>query len=330
MKTYDNVVVELLLPSDVSQVGELIYSHFGDTYPDTVFYNPEQLIVSIKDGYISSFVIKTSEGNIVAHMALKKHGEENIYCGACSIVHQDYRKQGFALKLRKFVKDYLYTKGSFGFYSDLITLYPFLQKASLSIGGGETGFFLGRVPSNIRYQSLDDGAWLNTILFFHPAFIARHDLSIISTEYDDIIVKILHNLGIANIKLRDTLEIQESNVFSFRIDPAWCIGDLLIENGVTNDKNFWHNQLQKLEQQPARAVYLNLSHHLINDWLEILWQHKYFLVGVIPYFFKTGSALVMQQATDLPYSKNNQFATAFGRQIYEWCMADRERVLSLS
>ena len=42
MKTYDNVVVELLLPSDVSQVGELIYSHFGDTYPDTVFYNPEQ------------------------------------------------------------------------------------------------------------------------------------------------------------------------------------------------------------------------------------------------------------------------------------------------
>jgi hypothetical protein len=126
------------------------------------------------------------------------------------------------------------------------------------------------------------------------------------------------------------LNIQKRNIISFRISPEWGTGDLLIENVNLADTNFWQEQLQKLEQQPARAVYLNLSHPHINDWLEILWQHKYFFAGIIPYFFKTGSALVMQQATDLPYSKNNQFATSFGRQIYEWCMADRERVLSLS
>ena len=325
------VLIDLLSPSDAAQVGRLIYSHFGNTYPDEVFYDSDKLIQLIKKGYITSFVVKTTDGRIVGHMALKKPDDQNIYYAACSVVHKNYRQQGLMLRLRQYAFNYLNKIGNPGFYSEVITIHPYVQKTCLSVGGSETGFLVSRVLPTVRYHSMSQGEWLNVLMFFHP--VQNYDSILLqSTKYHDVIVNILKNLGIRNITYLHRGKILENNVYYLRIEKGWGISDLLVENLVNfrDDKFFWQEQLQKLEQQPARAVYLNLSHPHINDWLEILWQHKYFFAGIIPYFFKTGSALVMQQATDLPYSKNNQFATSFGRQIYEWCMADRERVLSLS
>ena len=129
------VLIDLLSPSDAAQVGRLIYSHFGNTYPDEVFYDSDKLIQLIKKGYITSFVVKTTDGRIVGHMALKKPDDQNIYYAACSVVHKNYRQQGFARKLRKFALKYLQDITNPGFYSELVSLHVFMQKASLSIGG---------------------------------------------------------------------------------------------------------------------------------------------------------------------------------------------------
>jgi hypothetical protein len=327
------VKIEILTSLEAYKLVSLIYTSYGSTYPKEEMYDEHKLVHLIDSGNFIPIVAKDQQGNVVGLLIIKHLPFIYLYYAGIAVVHPEFRGNYILSQLMNFSMDFVRQNAHFGFYGEPIAINSASQKSSILSGGKETGFFLGRIPPYVKFQSseINNIFWINSMLFFYPACnLNGLTINAISTKYTNVIEYIGQYIGIKEIKWINDHQISYYDNVNFMIDPAWQTAELLVENLTTLDKNFWRQQLFRLQQQPVRAVYLNLSHPHINDWLEILWQHKYFFAGIIPYFFKTGSALVMQQATDLPYSKNNQFATSFGRQIYEWCMADRERVLSLS
>ncbi|WP_459893803.1 hypothetical protein, partial [Desulfothermus okinawensis] len=86
---------------------------------------------------------------------------------------------------------------------------------------------------------------------------------------------------------------------------------------------------KKLSRDPVRSIYLNLSSPCLNEWLDILWKEKYFFAGVIPFYFSTGSALVLQNPSTFDSQKDiapNIFARKAGEEIYHWSVRDMDRV----
>lgn len=320
--------ISILHLEDVDKLCNLIYSNFGQSYPDKEFYDSTILRKVIQKGSLIPIVVKYKD-KLVGHLALRKRKLQNIYYAGSAVVDRQYRGKGLLTKLMSFALSYLKKKDIWGFYGEPITSNNFSQRASKLVGGKEVGVFLRRVLPVVKFVESPKKKWGNTVIFFYSAYsLSNCSFQIISSLYDNIIEEIFYNLEIKHIKFRKEGYLGNKNNYTVRIEKNWKIGELLVENLTTIDDIFWEKKIKFLNNYAHSAVYLNLSHCFLNEWINILKSNKYFFAGIIPLFFKTGSALVMQRIQQFDFITKNYFVTNFGERLYYWCIKDGKNFIT--
>ncbi len=311
--------ISWISPEEASQVVDLVKLCYGDSYPDVNFYNAERLKKLFQEKKLLSAVVK-EENKIVGHLCLCPSQWEMVWLFFCGLVHPHFRGNHFLSSLMSFMVSYMGDIGRRGCYSEMVMYNLASQKSSILAGGGECAFFYGRIPPSYKKR------WNNTLLFFFPSHHKLPPIYNFSSFYVQEIFSIAHRFGM-EVCRREGPSLGKKNKVEVRFIPVWSTSEMLVED-LTEEKDcisFWEEKLTLLRKEPVRGIYLNLSHPRIDRWITLLRDRGYFFAGMIPHFFSSGSALILQHIDiqKVSLSFNDKFVTDFGKQIFDFCERDR-------
>ena len=153
------VTVRPIQAEDSVSLARCIYRCYGYTYPMDYIYYPDRLREMLESGLLIAYVALNPEGEVIGHIALRKHSPEaRVGDGGQAVMDPRYRGHGFLGKLIISFAEYAQQRGIYGAYSEAVTVHPFSQKAGLTMGAFETGVLMGFIPAFLSFKKIKEAA----------------------------------------------------------------------------------------------------------------------------------------------------------------------------
>lgn len=147
-----NLSVRPMVSEDCAGVVELITSCYGNSYGVEYFYHVDSLISEMESGRLCS-VVALKERQIVGHMALlQRHPQAKVCEAGNTVVHSSTRGEGLMKQLASRLHELAREIGLTGYIHYPTTAHLIMQKASLDLGGVETGLMLRYIAAESDFQ----------------------------------------------------------------------------------------------------------------------------------------------------------------------------------
>jgi Acetyltransferase (GNAT) family len=142
------VEVRFLRPDEASRLTEAIERSYGRSYDGAWAYDVDEVRRRLASGSMRSIVGVDPAGEIVGHLALDRP-EPTAPAGHAgqAVVDPRYRGHHLFTTLKRDLATWCTSAGLLGMYSEATAAHPYSQAANLALGGHETGFLLGYIPS---------------------------------------------------------------------------------------------------------------------------------------------------------------------------------------
>ena len=322
-------------PDDSVNLARCIYRCYGYTYANDYIYYPDRVKELLESGLLLSYIALNPEGEVIGHIAVKRNSpDDQVGDGGQAVVDPRYRGNGFLGKLILSFADYAREKGIYGAYSEAVTIHPFSQKASLAMGGFETGVLLGFIPANITFKKItgETQKRQTAVLMYvsgnkEPArnvYPPLHHEAIIRDIYGKSTLK-RNIVSVTAHKRRAEMDAQSK----VNVRVAAEIGQAymqVIEFGADLEElvKFRLNEL-RLRRIDCIYVDLPLSEPATQMSVAALEMLGFFFGGIIPELYD-GDILRLQYLNNVD-DKDEQIQTAsdFGKRLVEYVLKARER-----
>lgn len=323
-------------PGDSVNLARCIYRCYGYTYANDYIYYPDRMKELLESGLLLSYIALNPEGEVIGHIAIKRNSPEaRVGDGGQAVVDPRYRGNGFLGRLILSFADYAMQKGMYGAYSEAVTIHPFSQKASLAIGGFETGVLLGFIPPNVAFKKIIIGETQKrqTVVLMYT--------SVNMEPARNIYPPLQHEAIICDIYGKSTLKRNIVSVTGYKgwaemgmqskvsVRVAAEIGQAyiqVIEFGADLEElvKFRLNELC-LRRIDCIYIDLPLSDPATQRSVAALEMQGFFFGGIIPELYD-GDILRLQYLNNLDV-KDEQIQTAsdFGKRLVEYVLKARER-----
>ena len=249
-----------LHPADLPQLIDCVRRCYGESYPNKVMYDINQLEEIIANKLMHSVVAKHGNGQIIGHCALTFDGTHNVSPEAGKMmVDPNFRGQHIAENMAKERIEIAQELSLPGFWTECVTNHPYSQHEMITFNAKETGLFIGDTPATISMKGLENhpDTRMSLLAFylqlndrphtiFMPAQHAEHAKSLVKD------LNIQRNIVSSNIAASGTTTFH--TVINSSIQTANIAIDRIGSDLVTAVKH----ELTKLEALNLASIYLDI------------------------------------------------------------------------
>ncbi len=151
------VEIRFLRPDEAAQLTAAIERSYGRSYDGTWAYDVDEIRRRLECGSMRSIVGIDPAGDVVGHLALDRADPASPagHAGQ-AVVDPRYRGHHLFTTLKRDLASWCAAEGLLGMYSEATAAHPYSQAANLELGGHETGFLLGYIPSRVSYTAIKE------------------------------------------------------------------------------------------------------------------------------------------------------------------------------
>ncbi len=145
-----DIRIRMLAAAESARLADAVRAVYGDTYPVLWTYDADEVARRISAGLLISAIAETTAGELLCHSGLSLAAPEDLVGHAGqALTLPAARGQHIFTMVKRYLIDWVTTRGLVGMYSEATAAHPFSQKALLELGGHETGFMLGFIPESV-------------------------------------------------------------------------------------------------------------------------------------------------------------------------------------
>ncbi len=319
-----------LKPADLPQLIDCVRRCYGESYPNKVMYDINQLEEIIENKLMHSVVAKLGSGQIIGHCALTFDGTHNVSPEAGKMmVDPNFRGQHIAEIMAKERIEIAQELSLPGFWTECVTNHPYSQHEMITFNAKETGLFIGDTPATISMKGLENhpDTRMSLLAFylqlndrphtiFMPAQHAEHAKSLVQD------LNIQRNIVSSNIAASGTTTFH--TVINSNIQTANIAIDRIGSDLVAAVKH----ELTKLEALNLASIYLDIpieQEAAAHAYLE-LESIGFFWGSWMPNFSTKGDMLRLQKIYQSVDVETIVCAREQGYSIKKFVLAEWERV----
>ncbi|HBK44289.1 MULTISPECIES: GNAT family N-acetyltransferase [unclassified Polynucleobacter] len=319
-----------LKPADLPQLIDCVRRCYGESYPNKVMYDINQLEEITENKLMHSVVAKLGSGQIIGHCALTFDGTHNVSPEAGKMmVDPNFRGQHIAEIMAKERIEIAQELSLPGFWTECVTNHPYSQHEMITFNAKETGLFIGDTPATISMKGLENhpDTRMSLLAFylqlndrphtiFMPAQHAEHAKSLVQD------LNIQRNIVSSNIAASGTTTFH--TVINSNIQTANIAIDRIGSDLVAAVKH----ELTKLEALNLASIYLDIpieQEAAAHAYLE-LESIGFFWGSWMPNFSTKGDMLRLQKIYQPVDVETIVCAREQGYNIKKFVLAEWERV----
>ncbi|MFM2028887.1 MAG: hypothetical protein RL517_78 [Pseudomonadota bacterium] len=319
-----------LKPSDLPQLIDCVRRCYGDSYPNKVMYDIDQLEGVIEDKLMHSVVAKLGDGQIVGHCALTFDGAHNVSPEAGKMmVDPNFRGQHLAEIMAKERIEIAQELSLPGFWTECVTNHPYSQHEMIAFNAKETGLFIGDTPATISMKGLENHPDTRmSLLAFYLQLNDRPHTIFMPAEHAEHARTLVTDLNlqrkIVSTNIAATGKTSFHTVINSNIQTANIAVDRIGNDLVSAVKH----ELTKLEALNLASIYLDIpieQEAAANAYLE-LESIGFFWGSWMPNFSTKGDSLRLQKIYQTVNVDTIVCAREQGYSVKKFVLSEWERV----
>lgn len=328
----DTTIPEItrLHPNDLPQLIDCVRRCYGESYPNKVMYDIDQLEEILGKKLMYSVIAKLSNGQIVGHCALTFDGAHNVSPEAGKMmVDPNFRGHHIAEIMAKERIKIARELSLPGFWTECVTNHPYSQHEMIALNAKETGLFIGDMPASISMKGLENHSDTRmSLLAFYLQLNDRPHTIYMPTQHAEHTKSLVKNLNIER-KIESFNQVANgATTFHTIINSSIQTANIAIDHIGIDLVAAVKHELTKLEALNLASIYLDIpieQEAAANACLE-LESIGFFWGSWMPNFSTKGDMLRLQKIHQPVDIDSIVCAREQGYSIKKFVLSEWERV----
>jgi len=324
--------IRRMRPEEATQVSQLIYRAYGNSYLNDDVYFPERVAALNASGAIISFVAVGVDGRLAGHYALERDEPGPVAEGGQAVVDPSHRGRGLLDRMKDAALAEARRLQLVGVFADAVTAHTRTQQSDLKHGAHLTCADLAIAPRTMQFRNISTNLpqRLSCTLFFQWLTEPAPRIVYAPDRHGPILTLIYSNLecpfdfGKAAAPAgHGTLEVKVES-------PSAC-AFLRAENvGADTAQLMLHAKREVIERSHIEAVYaeLPLADPGTPFVVEALEQRGFGFLGVAPHFSPRGDILRLAYLVEPLQREPIKTIDPFTGELVDYALAEQERARS--
>jgi predicted N-acetyltransferase YhbS len=316
--------------NDLQQLIDCVRRCYGDSYPNTMMYDVDQLEGALKSQLMHSIVAKLDDGEIIGHCALTFDGTHNVSPEAGKMmVDPNFRGHHIAESMAKKRIDIAHELALPGFWTECVTNHPYSQREMIAFNAKETGLFIGDVPATITMKGLENHpeTRMSLLAFYLPLNDRPHTI-FIPTQHAEHAKALVNDLNLERNIMSSKTIASGKTTFHTVINSSIQTANISIDRIGSDLISAVNHELRKLEALKLASIYLDIpleQEATANAYLE-LESIGFFWGSWMPNFSTQGDSLRLQKIYQAVNIETIVCARAQGDDIKNYVISEWQRV----
>ena len=322
--------IDRLELNDLHQLVDCVRRCYGDSYPNTMMYNVDQLESTLKSQLMHSIVAKLDDGQIIGHCALTFDGTHNVSPEAGKMmVDPNFRGHHVAESMAKKRIDMAHELALPGFWTECVTNHPYSQREMIAFNAKETGLFIGDTPATITMKGLENhpDTRMSLLAFYLPLNDRPHTI-FMPTQHAEHAKALVNDLNLERNIVSSQIVANGKTTFHTVINSSIQTANISIDRIGSDLISAVNHELRKLEALNLASIYLDIpieQEAAANAYLE-LESIGFFWGSWMPNFSTQGDSLRLQKIYQAVNVETIVCARAQGDDIKNYVISEWARV----
>ncbi|MDX9791231.1 MAG: GNAT family N-acetyltransferase [Candidatus Kapaibacterium sp.] len=331
------VQLTMMQPNMSIGLSACVYRTYGYTYLSDYIYYPEKIAELINSGLLHSCIAVNEDGEIVAHLGLNfPTADSKVGETGQAVVDPRYRGRGLFEQMKKYLAEHEKKRGSYGFYSESVSIHPYTQKGNISLGAVETGILLGYIPESLFFKKIHESSQSqrqSAILYYMKLNEEPERTLYAGTEYNQIVKKICNGLNLNRNVVANFENINHLNTHSLInmvIKPEWSQAYLVVRMYGDDFMMVLRNKFLEIKLRKIDCIYIDLplSDNLTTKYIPQINELGFFFAGVIPELMN-GDILRLQYLNNFMVEPEKIVTVSdFGKELLDFTLNDKLNIQS--
>lgn len=319
-----------LKPADLPQLIDCVRRCYGESYPNKVMYDINQLEEIIENKLMHSVVAKLGSGQIIGHCALTFDGAHNVSPEAGKMmVDPNFRGQHIAEIMAKERIEIAQELSLPGFWTECVTNHPYSQHEMITFNAKETGLFIGDTPASISMKGLENHPDTRmSLLAFYLQLNDRPHTIFMPAQHAEHAKSLVQDLNIQRNIVSSDIAASGTTTFHTVINSNIQTANIAIDRIGSDLVAAVKHELTKLEALNLASIYLDIpieQEAAAHAYLE-LESIGFFWGSWMPNFSTKGDMLRLQKIYQPVDVETIVCAREQGYSIKKFVLAEWERV----
>ena len=316
--------------NDLHRLIDCVRRCYGDSYPNTMMYNVDQLESALKSQLMHSIVAKLDDGQIIGHCALTFDGTHNVSPEAGKMmVDPNFRGHHIAESMAKKRIDIAHELALPGFWTECVTNHPYSQREMIAFNAKETGLFIGDTPATITMKALENhpDTRMSLLAFYLPLNDRPHTI-FMPTQHTEHAKALVNDLSLERNIVSAKTMANGKTTFHTVINSSIQTANISIDRIGSDLISAVNHELRKLEALNLASIYLDIpieQEAAANAYLE-LESIGFFWGSWMPNFSTQGDSLRLQKIYQAVNVETIVCARAQGDEIKNYVISEWARV----
>ncbi|QWD91187.1 GNAT family N-acetyltransferase [Polynucleobacter sp. MWH-Braz-FAM2G] len=322
--------ISRLAISELPQLIDCVRRCYGDTYPNTIMYNIDQLQEIIESKLMHSVVAKLDDGQIIGHCALTFDGAHNVSPEAGKMmVDPNFRGRHIAEIMAKKRIEIAQELSLPGFWTECVTNHPYSQHEMIAFNAKETGLFIGDTPATISMKGLENhpDTRMSLLAFYLPLNDRPHTIYIPSQHIEHA-QSLALDLNLPRKIVSTNLRANGATTFHTVVNSSIQTANIAIDRIGGDLIAAVKHELRKLETMKLASIYLDIpieQEAAANAYIE-LESIGFFWGSWMPNFSTKGDSLRLQKIYQPVDVETIVCARPQGYDIKKYVLSEWERI----
>jgi anti-sigma regulatory factor (Ser/Thr protein kinase) len=328
--------IRRLRPDEATQVSQLMYRAYGNTYFNEDVYYPDRVAAHNRAGSVLSFVAVGADGRLAGHYALERGEEGPVAEGGQAVVDPAHRGRGLLDRMKDAALVEAKRMNLVGVFADAVTVHMRTQQSDLKHGAHLTCADLAIAPRTEKFKEISTELpqRVTCLLFFQwlePAPLPPSPHTIyVPDRHREIMTKIYKNLQ-CPVEFGVPADSTGHGTLTVKIDSgAACAFIRANQLGADTAQLIRHAKREIIERSHAEAVYaeLPLTDPATPAIAAELEAEGFGFLGIAPCFSLRGDILRLAYLVEPLARDTIQTADAFSGELVDYALAEQARVQS--
>lgn len=331
------VTIRKLEPGDVPSLVRCAVRCYGDSYPQRVFYDADEVRRLLSRELLYSAVAVDREDEVVAHlgMVLERRGNRtgDMVLG---IVDSRFRGHALSVHVGSILAQEFQRLGLIGLYQYATTAHGISQRLNLATSSIVTGVLLGYVPevTSSMQRPTDPLGWrIPSIMLYLPLAEAPARTAYVPKRYRELVSDIYAGIGLERQLVESGSGLPGAPTYLRSVlDTPRSLARVVVERAGRDLVSEVSRGLRDVGSSVAHIAHidLRLSDPSTPESVEVLRELGFFFGGVLPEF-RDGDVIRLQSTRQglLDRSAIAVVSEASERHL-DFVLADREAALAMS
>ncbi|MBX9792043.1 MAG: GNAT family N-acetyltransferase [Pirellulales bacterium] len=323
--------VRRLLPSEATQVSQLMYRTYGGTYFNADVYYPDRIASLNQEQEVISVIAVGEDGRVAAHCALERNRLGQVAEIGQAAVDPAHRGRGLLDRMKQLLEGEARSLGLVGWYADAVTVHTFTQQSDAHHGGHVCGVDLAVSPESESFRGIAQHLRqrVSCVLYFRWLGDPAPRTLYVPARHEAITAAIYDNLQAPYEFGESTPPTAEHGEHSVKLAAGAALGTVHVESlGRDSVPAIRHAVRELVEQSRAEVVVVELplvdpacghaSEQLEADGLAF--------TGVGPHFSPRGDILKLTYLVRPLAREPIKTFEPLAARLVEYALAEQNRV----